>query len=50
MKHRNHSLTYVDLHPAPVDTEKAPPLWAQVIGGVFAAGVLYVSIVFLFTL
>lgn len=45
-----HSLKYLDLHPEPVKTEDAPPLWAQVIGGVLAAGALYVSIVFLFTL
>lgn len=45
-----HKLTYVDLHPQAVNTEDAPPLWAQVIVGVLAAGALYVSIVFLFTL
>ncbi len=45
-----HSLTYVDLHPAPVDTEKAPPLWAQVLGALVTLGVLYFSLVFLFSL
>lgn len=45
-----HKLTYVDLYPQPVKTETAPPLWAQIIGGIVAAGALYVSIVFLFTL
>lgn len=45
-----HKLTYVDLHPEPVKTEDAPPLWAQVIGGVLAAAALYLSLVFLFSL
>jgi hypothetical protein len=45
-----HKLTYIDMYPQPVKTEEAPPLWAQVIGGLVAAGALYVSIVFLFTL
>ncbi len=50
MKHRNHALTYVDLHPAPVDTEKAPPLWAQLLGALVTLAALYVSLVFLFSL
>lgn len=50
MKHRHHALTYVDLHPQPVETETAPPLWAQVVGGIVAAAALYVSLVFLFSL
>ena len=45
-----HKLTYVDLHPEPVKTEEAPPLWAQVLGGLVAAAALYLSLVFLFSL
>ena len=45
-----HKLTYIDLHPAPVETEKTPPLWAQILGGIVVAGFLYVSLVFLFSL
>lgn len=45
-----HKLTYVDLHPEPVKTEEAPPLWAQVLGGLIAAAALYLSLVFLFSL
>ena len=45
-----HSLTYIDLHPEPVETETAPPLWAQALGVIAAAACLYISIVFLFTL
>lgn len=49
MKHRRE-LTYIDLRPTPVETEKAPPLWAQIIGGIVAAAALYLSFVFLFSL
>lgn len=45
-----HKLTYVDLHPEALGREKAPPLWAQALGVIFAAAFLYISIVFLFTL
>ena len=45
-----HKLTYVDLHPAPVETEKAPPLWAQLLGALVTLAALYVSLVFLFSL
>jgi hypothetical protein len=45
-----HKLTYVDLHPQPVKVEEAPPLWAQVLGGLIAAAALYLSLVFLFSL
>ncbi len=45
-----YRLTYIDLHPEPVKTEDAPPLWAQVIGGVLAAGALYLLTVFFFSL
>lgn len=42
-----HNLTYLELNPA---EEQAPPVWAQILGGIFAAGVLYVSLVFFFSL
>jgi hypothetical protein len=54
MKHRRHDsrapLNYIDLYPQPVETEKAPPLWAQALGVVFAAGFLYLFLVFMLSL
>lgn len=40
MKHSNHALHYIDLHPAPIERREPRPL--TVILGAFAfAGVLY---------
>lgn len=45
----HHGLTYIDLHPEPVDTREPSPLmiWA---GAAFALGALYPLTVFLFSL
>ena len=43
-----HSLTYIDLHPQPVEREPSPlMIWA---GAAFALGALYLLTVFLFSL
>ena len=44
-----HQLTYVDLHPQPVDTREPSTLviW---LGAAFALGTLYLLTVFLFSL
>ena len=45
-----HRLTYIDLHPEAVGREKAPHPLALIAGAIAAAGAVYVSIVFLFSL
>lgn len=44
-----HSLTYIEMHPEPVDTREPSPLmiWA---GAAFALGALYLLTVVLFSL
>ena len=44
-----HALTYIDLHPEPVDTREPSTLalWAATA---FALGALYLTTVFLFSL
>jgi len=44
-----HQLTYINMHPEPVDTREPSPLmiWA---GAAFALGALYLLTVFLFSL
>lgn len=45
-----HKLTYIEMYPEALGREKAPHPLALIAGAIVAAGALYVSIVFLFTL
>jgi hypothetical protein len=46
-----HRLTYVDLHPEPIERARREPSTLQVVlGAVVAALALYAFILFLFTL
>ena len=42
MKHSKHKLTYIDLHPAPVDRD--PPAWAIWLGAALALAGVYIVI------
>lgn len=48
MKHQNHSLRYIDMHPAPI--EKQPNGLLIVGAALLAWTVVYLAIVVLFTL
>ena len=45
MKHLNHKLTYIDLHPAPIERREPRPL--TVIAGAFGFAALMYVLAFL---
>jgi hypothetical protein len=49
MKHRNHSLHYIDLHPAPLDDDTPSP-WCIIGGAVVFAALMYLLVVLAFSL
>ena len=50
MKHRNQTLHYIDLHPAPLVDDETPSAWCIVGGSLAFAALMYLLTVLCFSL